>query len=574
MVVRSPNTPPERARRLQRNVHISNQDALLYKKAKKTFKKEVIKAKSNAWKEFCSEIETEQCVSKIIKALQNKDDIKSIPLLKHSNGIPATTPAESAKILLDKHFPNNIKPVNTSKIDNSSAIPPNLLKIINTENVKRAILTFGSKKAPGPEDIKPIVLKNSTQTLYEQITHLIKLSLQTGYTPTRWRDMKAIFLVKKGKKDDTDPKSFRPITLSNFILKTAERLIQWFLQENQLKEPQLNQHAYHPGRSCDTALSQVMNIIENAKRKGKKSLIVSLDCSGAFDNLQFDDVKKALTKLKIPQCIIRWYDHLSRNRNITTEINGITSTIRPTQGSGQGLVLSPIIWNLVIHSIQDLLKNTNVTPIVYADDILLIIEGNDINQMKTQMQSSINKITQWGKNHKLKFSPTKTQAILIGTNKETSLWMDNQQIHTTKEMTYLGVIFDKRLTFNQHINSRVEKGIKILNTARNMINKNWGLNPQKALWIYKAIVRPTVTYGCHIYGGKEFTQNNKKKLAKLQRLAAILTTSAHKSTPSLSLDRLLDLDPLHLHIKKNIHGNAMENTRFKLKNLQTRQKEI
>ena len=147
--------------------------------------------------------------------------------------------------------------------------------------------------------------------------------------------------------------------------------------------------------------------------------------------------------------------------------------------------------------------------------------------MKTQMQSSINKITQWGKNHKLKFSPTKTQAILIGTNKETS-WMDNQQIHTTKEMTYLGVIFDKRLTFNQHINSRVEKGIKILNTARNMINKNWGLNPQKALWIYKAIVRPTVTYGCHIYGGKEFTQNNKKKLAKLQRLAAILTTSAHK----------------------------------------------
>ena len=109
---------------------------------------------------------------------------------------------------------------------------------------------------------------------------------------------------------------------------------------------------------------------------------------------------------------------------------------------------------------------------------------------------------------------------------------------------------DKGLTFNSHIKNRIDKGIKILNAAKNMINKSWGLNPQKSKWIYTAIVRPTITYGCHIWGGKKITQTNIKKLAKLQRLACILATSAHRSTPSKSLDRILNLNALHLHIKQ------------------------
>ena len=78
---------------------------------------------------------------------------------------------------------------------------------------------------------------------------------------------------------------------------------------------------------------------------------------------------------------------------------------------------------------------------------------------------------------------------------------------------------DKGLTFNSHIKNRIDKGIKILNAAKNMINKSWGLNPQKSKWIYTAIVRPTITYGCHIWGGKKITQTNIKKTSQTTKIS-------------------------------------------------------
>ena len=104
----------------------------------------------------------------------------------------------------------------------------------------------------------------------------------------------SVIFIPKDKPDKSSPKSFRPITLASFLLKGLERIVQWHFNETILQKPLSNQHAYTKGRSCDSALSEVVNKMERGMIKKEHTLLVSLDCTGAFDNLSFDSSVQAL----------------------------------------------------------------------------------------------------------------------------------------------------------------------------------------------------------------------------------------------------------------------------------------
>lgn len=76
--------------------------------------------------------------------------------------------------------------------------------------------------------------------MLEDISKLYNEIIRTGYTPRIWREMKLVFIPKAGKDDYASPKSFRPITLSNFLLKGLERVVLWQLETGTLREPLKN----------------------------------------------------------------------------------------------------------------------------------------------------------------------------------------------------------------------------------------------------------------------------------------------------------------------------------------------
>ena len=69
-----------------------------------------------------------------------------------------------------------------------------------------------------------------------------------------------------------------------------------------------HQHAFRNGRSCDTALSEVViNNIEKVVLRGQYALGVFLDISGAFDNLDPVAAAKGLRKINLYKYIVEWY---------------------------------------------------------------------------------------------------------------------------------------------------------------------------------------------------------------------------------------------------------------------------
>jgi len=107
-----------------------------------------------------------------------------------------------------------------------------------------------------------------------------------------------VFIPKAGKKDITDPKSFRPISLTSFLLKTFEKLGDVSIRSTLFVEHPLQrtQHAYRAGRSTDTDIHHLKSRIEDSLTHKEVSLCAFLDIQGAFDNTSHEVVNASLER--------------------------------------------------------------------------------------------------------------------------------------------------------------------------------------------------------------------------------------------------------------------------------------
>ena len=198
------------------------------------------------------------------------------------------------------------------------------------------------------------------------------------------------------------------------MLKGMERIIQWRVQETTLCDrPMYHQHAYTCNLSTETALSEAVDYVEKAIFQGQQVLMVSLDCTGAFDHIDFASAQTAMSSLGIEKGIIEWYQHLLKYRRVTANILRAEDYTIPRRGSPQGRVLSPMIWNIIADTLLTKFKGTPIEVIGYADDVLLMVSGKDSQTMTTLMQKVLKKVTDWGEMNGLTFNPSKTNAMLF-----------------------------------------------------------------------------------------------------------------------------------------------------------------
>ena len=379
--------------------------------------------------------------------------------------------------------------------------------------------------------------------------------LTEGYTPKRWRHMSMVFIPKPGKNSYSEPKSYRPITLSSFLLKTLERIIQWWL----LRKPELkllcDQHAFTKGRSTETAIHRVINKIEQNALRGKYAIAVLLDISGAFDNLSFATVNMSLTSLDVHKSIIDWYMALLKGRKITTEVKKVRVERTPTSGTPQGGVLSPIMWNFALNELLATLPKDNILHTGFADDLCLLGTGIDLNTIMDQLQERTDTIVEWGRKNGLSFNPNKTAVIIFHPHKKvkieniTKLIINQQEIGFTSEAKYLGITLDSHLSWKAHIHEKATKAKKLLHLVKKITAKTWGLKPRQVKWIYEQMVRPIMSYGA-VFWAHKVNKARTQELATVQRLACLLTLGVMKSTPTSGMEIILNIMPVDLFLQR------------------------
>jgi hypothetical protein len=173
------------------------------------------------------------------------------------------------------------------------------------------------------------------------LTRLYAAIIDLHYTPDLWRCSEIVFIPKPGK-DQSSPRAYRPILPMSFLFKTLERLVQWRLEET-ASPYHLNQHAFRSGHCTEHALSHMTDLAEKALYKGRVALAVFLDIQGAFDTLSGAAIAKGMRHQGVEENITCWFTKYLSHRTCT--VSGQKGCYHIKQGTGQGGVLSPVVWN-------------------------------------------------------------------------------------------------------------------------------------------------------------------------------------------------------------------------------------
>lgn len=172
---------------------------------------------------------------------QSANTFTKVPDLLKQDGSYDTNGFSKGKSLLAHFFQENkISDAAKNSFQNAST-GENLVQgryncPFSTEELNLAIATL-NHSAPGPDSIHNIMLKNLTPEKKEELLSLYNNSWNTGFIPSTWKTAKIVPILKPGKNPNM-ASSYRPIALSNTMLKLLERMVLsrliWILEKETL----------------------------------------------------------------------------------------------------------------------------------------------------------------------------------------------------------------------------------------------------------------------------------------------------------------------------------------------------
>ena len=180
--------------------------------------------------------------------------------------------------------------------------------------------------------------------------------------------------------------------------------------------------------------------------------------------------------------------------------------------------------------------------------------------MATMMNEALQMVWDWGQSHGLVFNPTKTVVCMFEPDRrykhEPIVRMGGEELVYSKVVKYLGITLDKRLSWAQHVEGRINKCSYLLNKLSRTVGREWGFSPNRIKWVYTAVIKPKLMYGSMVWS-HAVTPTSNKRLDRLQRKALNhMVGPSFKSTPTAGMEVMLGLPPLSLSIKEDALNSA------------------
>ena len=532
----------------------------LYKQALNNYNREIRRSKRITWRSFCEGIQEQPASARLQKVLA-KDHTNGISSLLKKDGLFTEGAEETLELLLNTHFPGSLK-----KADNNSGYlgptswPSNRTvsfarSIFTPNKIKWAVDSFKPYKSPGGDGIFPALLQNCLEDILPHLSRLFMSSFNFGYIPKLWRKVNVVFIPKAGKRSAADPKSYRPISLSSFILKSMEKVLDLHIRsELNRKAPlSLYQFAYQKGKSTTTALHTLVTKLEKSLSAKEVALATFIDIEGAFDNTTYEVIKRALELRGLNPQVIEWIDSMLRGREITAKLGETTATIEASRGCPQGGVLSPLLWSVVVDDLLTSLSSNGYDVQGYADDLVIVVRGKHDEVISNLMQNALTRIWDWCVSSGLSINPSKTVIVPFTKRKKVAIAapsLNGTTLELKTEVKYLGIILDQKLTWKPQLERILKKALTATWICRRLLGRTWGLKPKMIFWSYITVIRPIVTYASIVWWTKTNETTAQALLTKIQRLACLNITGAMSTCPTAAMEALLGLLPLHLHVQK------------------------
>jgi hypothetical protein len=155
------------------------------------------------------------------------------------------------------------------------------------------------------------------------------------------------------------------------------------------------------------------------------------------------------------------------------------------RGLLQGSALSPILFNIYINDLIEMInQNTNIG-YGYADDIIIICED------RTETIKIINKIEIWSKENTMDLNKNKCGILNIRKTKDKNARKEIKNIPIVKEYKYLGIIFDEKLNLDRHLE---ELNTKLTTRAKTLKKQTWRYGIETKIIIWNSLITSILSY--------------------------------------------------------------------------------
>ena len=185
---------------------------------------------------------------------------------------------------------------------------------VSPADTKEAIRLAKSTTAIGPDGLSTLHIKKLAQGAVNYLTNIFNLSISTGQIPEIWHKAIIIPILRPGY-DNNIGKNWRPISLLCPAAKTLEELLLPKILTHIPFHPA--QHGFRPKHSTCSALSTITADIAagfSRKKPVHRTVLVALDLTAAFDNVNHQQLLDCVFNTNIPAAIRRWLCNYLQNR--------------------------------------------------------------------------------------------------------------------------------------------------------------------------------------------------------------------------------------------------------------------
>ena len=482
-----------------------------------------------------------------------------------------TSNAEKSLTLAESFFPP--PPPRPTVPSTCYPEPTHFFKLFTREHIRKIASKLDAYKAPGPDGVPNVVLKECIDVLIDHLYHIFRAIFLLDIYPDEWRQSITVVLRKPGKPSYEVPKAYRPIALLNTLGKLFSALmadeLSFFCESKEALPP--TQFGGRPARTTSDSMLLLTNRIKDAWRSKKVASVLFLDVQGAFPNVVKEVLIHIMRTRGVPSQYIRVTNLMLTGRKTKLSFDDYMSDfININNGNNQGCPLSMIFYAFYNSGLLELspLTSKDESQFGYVDDVALLATGANFTESHRKLIDMMERpggAFDWSDAHNSKFELSKLAMMDFSpTHKsESSITITHPRTRTSTEIPpvntykFLGVLFDPKLKWSAQADRAARSADAWINLIRRLTRISKGISAPGMRLLYTAVAIPKMAYAADVWYSPPHRANNTatkrsgmikftNRIQSAQRRITIPMLGAMRSTAGDVLNAHAFLPPPHL----------------------------
>jgi len=366
--------------------------------------------------------------------------------------------------------------------------------------------------------------------------------------------------------------------MGKWIKKIIATRLLYYATNHRLIPP--NQFGAMPGKSTTDAALCLAHDIQAANNHNLFTSLVTFDITGYFDNVNHNRLLSILHNKGIPLPICKWVRSFVSRRETRIRVDGYTDRAKAVRtGCPQGSPVSGVLANYYSAPLlemflrehtrnqdepaQNMDNNRNchtpVTAGLFVDEGSLYMASSSPTTNTRRLKIAFEKVIIWAGQNGLKIDMNKVDYIcftcphkrkippippmILPTSTNTG---EVRRYEPQPHIKWLGLIFDSRLSFRQHVQHLTSRGAAAAGCLRMLANTKGGLSHQNMKILYNTCILPTLSYALPVWWNGKKSQI--QKIEKIQNRCLRTIMPVFTTTPIHAMQVESGVPPLHIRL--------------------------